>query len=188
MKHNNQSVLKRMWRRMVPWLLVWTAGCASTASDPVASVYDPARQARIRIFHGTSAYLYLGNICSGPVEGVIHAANGGFSYLVPNRTIGMPKADIMPSFSYNEYAIPAEKQTTVRMYWSAQNASGVRESCGPVNIVFTPEAGRDYQAWMRFKRGVCQGMELRQLVPQPDGVATTKPAIINTLPFRTCKP
>src|SRR5690606_3476782 len=74
-------------------------GCA--VSSDVMSQFDPSTQARIRIFHGTSAYIYLGDVCDNDSHQVIHAANGGFSYLVPNKRIGMPVTDDMP-FSYNE--------------------------------------------------------------------------------------
>lgn len=117
---------------------------------------------------------------------MIHAAAGGFSYAVRNRLIGMPVSNDTP-WSFHEYAIPAGEPVTVRMYWQAQNTSGRWEDCGPTHVMLTPEAGQDYEAFMQFRRGVCQGAEVRKLVKGPDGIVTTTPAPLNGLPFRYCR-
>lgn len=160
------------------------SGCANTEQTP--PTFSPERQARIRVFHGTSAYLYLGDVCDGNSHPVIHAAAGGFSYLVRNKTIGMPATDDMP-FSYHEYAIPAGEPVTVKMYWQAQNASGTWEHCGPIHMMFTPEAGRDYDTFMKFRGGVCQGVEVRKFMVGADGKISTTPAPLNRLPFQHCR-
>jgi hypothetical protein len=160
------------------------SGCANTEQTPLT--FGPEQQARIRVFHGTSAYLYFGDVCDGNSHPVIHAAAGGFSYLVRNKTIGMPATDDMP-FSYHEYAIPAGEPVTVKMYWQAQNASGTWERCGPIHVMFTPESGQDYDTFMEFKGGICQGVEVRKFASKPDGSVTTEPAPLNDLPFRSCR-
>ncbi len=159
------------------------SGCANTEQAPPISSSEP--QARIRVFHGPSAYLYLGDVCDGNEHQVIHAAAGGFSFLSRNKTLGMPRTDDMP-FSYHEYAIPADKPLTVRMYWQAQNASGTWERCGPIYTMFTPEAGQDYDTFMKFRGGVCQGVEVRKFVIDAEGKITTTPAPLNSLPFQRC--
>lgn len=159
-------------------------GCA--VSSDVMSQFDPSTQARIRIFHGTSAYIYLGDVCDNDSHQVIHAANGGFSYLVPNKRIGMPVTDDMP-FSYNEYAVPANRPLTVKMYWQAQNAGRVWEHCGPFYTTFTPSPGQNYDAAMEFRYGVCQGMRVREIVPLDDEKTIARPALLNKLPFRSCR-
>lgn len=158
-------------------------GCANT--EQTSPTFDPERQARIRVFHGPSAYLYLGNVCDGHSHPVIHAAAGGYSYLVPNRTVGMPVADDTPR-SYHEYAIPAGEPLTVKMYWQAQNHSGAWTHCGPIHVMFIPEAGHDYEAFMRFRGGVCQGLELRKLVVDAEGNIDTAFAPLS-LPFYRCR-
>ncbi len=178
------QVLRQAGRSIVVLLLPGLlAACASP--DPASLAYVPERQARIRVFHGTAAYLHLGDICDGDTHPVIHAAAGGFSYLVPNKTIGMPATDDMPR-SFHEYVIPAGEPVTVTLYWQAQNASGTWEHCGPIHMMFTPEAGRDYDTFMKFRRGVCQGVEVRKFVPGLGGNITTSPAPLNRLPFRRC--
>lgn len=159
-------------------------GCATTEQTPPA--FDPERQARIRVFHGPSAYLYLGNVCDGNRHPVIHAAAGGYSYLVPNRTIGMPVADDTPR-SYHEYAVPAGEPLTVKMYWQAQNHNGAWTHCGPFHVIFTPEAGHDYEAFMSFRGSMCQGLEVRKLVVGADGNVDTAFAPLNGLPFYRCR-
>ncbi|RBA24167.1 hypothetical protein EV677_2243 [Herminiimonas fonticola] len=159
------------------------AGCATSSS--VQTEFDPATQARIRVFHGTAAYLYLGDVCDGNTHPVIHAAAGGFSYFERNKKIGVPATDDMP-FSYHEYAIPANEPLTVKMYWQAQNASGTWERCGPLYTTFTPNAGQNYDTFMQFHRGVCQGVKVRKLVMHADDKATTIAAPLNGLPFRHC--
>lgn len=143
-------------------------------------------QARIRVFHGTGAYIYFGDVCDGKAHPVIHAAAGGFSYFVPNKTIGMSHTENMPSFSYHEYAIPAEQPVTVKMYWQAQKANGVWDSCGPIYTTFTPEVDQDYDVFMTFGGGMCQGVELRKFIVATDGKISTNPAPINRPPYESC--
>lgn len=159
-------------------------GCA-TSSD-VQNKFDPTTQARIRVFHGTAAYLYLGDACDNDTHQVIHAGNGGFSYLALNKRIGMPVTDDIP-FSYNEYVVPANKPLTVKMYWQAQNAGGTWEYCGPSYTIFTPRPGQDYDTSMEFRRGVCQGVRVRQIVPLDGGKTIVRPALLDRLPFRACR-
>jgi len=150
-------------------------------------IYQAQNLARIRVFHGTAVDLYFGDVCNGGKLRSIHAASGGFSYLVPNKTIGMPTTDDLP-FSYHEYFIPAGKPLTVRMFWQTQNATGMWEHCGPIHVMFTPEAGQDYDTFMEFKQGVCQGVALRRFIMGQNGKVTTIPASINRLPFKSCIP
>ncbi|ABR91904.1 Uncharacterized conserved protein [Janthinobacterium sp. Marseille] len=158
-------------------------GC--TTSSGIQTAFDSATQARIRVFHGTAVYLYLGDVCDGNPQTVIHAGAGGFSYLKPNKKIGMPATDDMP-FSYHEYAIPANKPLTIMMHWQAQKANGVWESCGPIYTNFTPKAGQDYDTSMSFHRGVCQGVKVREIISDGNNKVTTAVAPINGLPFRQC--
>lgn len=157
-------------------------GCA-TKSEPAVNT---PHQARIRVFHGTGAYIYFGDVCDGKSHPVIHAAAGGFSYFVPNKRIGMPQTDDMPSFSYHEYAIPAEQPVTVKMYWQMQKANGIWDSCGPIYTTFTPEINQDYDVFMKFVSGMCQGVELRKFTVATDGKISTNPAPTNSLPYESC--
>lgn len=158
-------------------------GCAHT--DQFAQTFNPAEHSRIRVFHGPSVYLYLGDVCDGNEHPGIHAAAGGYSFLVPNKAIGMPQTDDMPR-SFHEYVIPANQPLTVRMYWQLLKADGMWEACGPIHITFTPQAGHDYDTFLNFYNGVCQGIELREFIPMPGNKIFTKPAPIHRLPYRSC--
>lgn len=159
-------------------------GCSSNP-EPVP---QSAHTARIRVFHGVGTYIYFGDVCDGNTYPVIHAAAGGFSYLVPNKKIGMPQTDDMPSFSFHEYAIPAEQLATIKMFWQAQNASKQWQSCGPIYMTFIPKAGQDYDTFMRFEGGVCQGIELREFVaaPNTNSKASTQPALFKEIFYKNC--
>lgn len=166
------------------WFLVGLlAGCGSTPSS--APDYDPATQARIRVFHVGSVYLILGDICQDQSPEWVHASAGGFSYLVPNRTLGMPRTDDMPTFSFHEFAIPAGKTVTIRHFWQVQTASGGWLSCGPTHLSFRPEAGVDYDTFMRFNQGACVGGALRQFRPTDDGKTTVQR--LPVIPFSRCR-
>lgn len=158
---------------------------ACAGSQPPPASYDPEREARIRVFHGPSAYIYLGNVCDGSPQ-VIHAAAGGFSFAVRNRRIGMPVAGDTP-WSFNEYAVPAGEPLTVKMYWQAQGHSGVWTHCGPIHVMFIPEAGHDYEAFMKFRGGLCRGVEIRKLVVDADGNIETAFAPLSSPPFYRCQ-
>lgn len=170
--------------RVVSLLLVGLlSACASREQARVP--FDPEREARIRVFHGPSVYIYMGDVCDGSAPPVIHAASGGFSYGVRNIRLGMPVADDTP-WSFHEYVIPAGRSVTVRLHWQAQNAGGRWESCGPTHLRFIPEAGQDYETFMKFRGGTCVGGEVRKLVKGPGGTITTAFAPLNAPPFRYC--
>jgi hypothetical protein len=156
-------------------------GCASSPEPTPQS----SSQARIRVFHGASAQIYFGDVCDDQPHPVIQAAAGGFSYLVPNKRIGMPQTDDMPTFSYHEYAIPAEQPVTVRMYWQAQ-VNGVWESCGPIYKIFWPEINQDYDVSIKFGRsGMCEGIEIRKFTVATDGKISTN--LEHSIQYRKCK-
>lgn len=131
------------------------AGCASATQAPLA--FDPRHTARIRVFHGPLVDLHLGYVCDGGRHPVIHAASGGFSFLRPNKTIGMPPTRDMAA-SYSEYVISAGDLVTVKMFWQVQKPNGDWDHCGPIHMLFTPEAGQDYDTFLEMRHGVCQGV------------------------------
>lgn len=159
------------------------SGCATRPGPTITS----AHQARIRVFHGVGSYIYFGDVCDGKSHPVIHAAAGGFSYFVPNKKIGMPQTKDMPSFSYHEYAIPAEQPVTIKMYWQAQKANKQWDSCGPNYVTFTPKSGQDYDTFMKFSGGMCEGVDVREFASAPDktGRVSTRPAAIQSA-FENC--
>jgi hypothetical protein len=146
-------------------LPVLLGACASPAPER----FDPASQARLRVYHGASAHLIIHHGC-GKTES-IHAAAGGFSYLARNKTLGMPRPPSMPSFSFHEYALPAGKPVTVSMFWQMQDASGVWRRCGPSELIFTPKVGQDYETFMLVDSwsSTCKHVEVRRLVRAADG-------------------
>ncbi len=160
------------------------AGCASTETS--TSPFDPAHQARIRVYLGTSAYLILGDVCDGQAHPNIHAAAGGFSYFTPNKTLGMPLPADMPGSHYREYAVPADQIMTIKLYWQLQSGNGAWEHCGPIYQMFTPQPGADYETYMKFEHGICQGLELHRLTKTIEGKVISEFPPLNSLPFRRC--
>lgn len=158
--------------------LKWLSGillCTMLFSCATQQEYIPAAPdtARIRVFHGTSVELYIGSRCSDEPGSTIHAASGGFSYLVPNQRIGMPSTADMP-LSFHEYAVPAGQVVTVSMYWSAdtKKGSGVRSRCGPKTVSFIPQSGHDYDTFMLFEDDTCK-VRIRALTDiNASGMAT----------------
>jgi hypothetical protein len=148
---------------------------AMLSSCATQQEYIPANQdsARIRVSNGTAVHLYIDSRCTDDPAKQIHAAAGGFSYLVPNKRIGMPSTEDMP-FSFHEYAIPANRVIIISMYWSADSRKGstVRSRCGPVTKAFIPQAGHDYDTSMIFSDGTCH-VQLRELANvNAEGMAT----------------
>ncbi len=164
-------------------------GCAS--ADYKSPEFDPNQHARIRVFHGTKVDIYFGDVCHGSASGVIHASEGGYSYLSRSRRVGMPRTEPMLSPFFHEYVIPAGELVTIRTYWRTQFPNNTWQSCGPIFMLFTPEPGRDYETYMKFdtgffKSGACQGVEVRKFVPDVGGKIKTVPAPLNAPPFRLC--
>lgn len=165
-------------------ILAASVALLGACTTPAGNGYDPATQARIRVYHGSAAYLVIDDGC-GRRES-IHAAAGGFSYFVPNKTLGMPRPADMPSFSFHEYALPAGRLVTVSMYWQMQDASGIWRRCGPQQVSFRPYAGYDYEAFMPVEAGVCQALNLRKLVRDSQGRLVSEPASLSVASRERC--
>jgi hypothetical protein len=182
------------FERTRPWIVILLfvvviLGCAS--ADYKSPEFDPSQHARIRVFHGTKVDIYFGDVCRGGASGVIHASEGGYSYLSRGRRVGMPRTEPMLSSFYHEYVIPARGLVTIRIYWRVQFPNNTWQSCGPIYTLFTPDPGQDYETYMKFdtgffKSGVCQGVEVRKFVPDTDGKIKTVPAPLNAIPFNFC--
>lgn len=168
---------------------VTVLGCAS--ADYKSPEFDASKHARIRVFLGTKVDIYFGDVCRGGASGVIHASEGGYSYLARSRRVGMPRTEPMLSSFYHEYVIPAARPVTIRIYWQVQFPNNTWQSCGPIYTLFTPEPGQDYETYMKFdtgffKSGACQGVEVRKFVPDGGGKIKTVPAPLNAIPFNFC--
>lgn len=174
-------------RRALACVTCWVFMLIGCASVPAAApVYDPATQARLRVFLGDSTDIIFGDVCApGPHEKVKLSA-GGLSYLGPNKVLGMPQIDDMPSSRFHEYVLPAGTPVTIKHFWQQQALSGIWQSCGPFYLTVHPVAGADYETFMRFDRGACMGAELRRLRPAGDGKLIAYPARLDRLPFTRC--
>lgn len=145
-------------------ILGFLAGCASTPQQNV----NAETAAKIRVFHGTSVYMYPGSSCYGGDNPEKIYGAGGFSMLTANTKVGMPVTDDIP-WSYHEYLIPSGKPLTLEMYYSAEG-DGMRHSCGPIGATFTPEPGKFYDTSMIFASGQCS-IQLRELHETSPGKA-----------------
>lgn len=171
---------------LIALLALSCEGCAHVEDHDAASAYDAATQARIRVFHGPAIYIYSGDVCEPGPHSAIHAGAGGFSYFVPNKTIGMPRTSGMHSFSYNEYVLPAGEMATIKMYWQQPLANGTWDTCGPWHLLFTPQAGADYETYLQFEGNACTGIALEKVKRDSEGNTIREPAILNAFPFVRC--
>lgn len=147
------------------FLLVAALSSCATQQAP----YVPAEpdSARIRVFHGPGTYIYIDSQCTDDPKKEIFATAGGFSFIVPNKRIGMPATEDM-HFSFHEYAIPAGRVVSVVMYGSKSSLV----ACHRQVREFIPAAGHDYDATLILEGHACH-VRVRELVNVDEkGMAT----------------
>jgi len=151
-------------------ILLSATGC-STNPPPLAV---SALTAKIRVFHGVGVTIYPGKTCYGQSAGGVSVASGGFSFLAPNKKVGMPVTEDTP-WSYHEYVISANEPLTLSMYLysSTPGAVSVTQTCGPVGATLTPEAGKYYDTNMLLQSGRCS-VQVRELTETSPGKATAQ--------------
>ena len=159
------------------------SGCAS---NPPGIPYDLASTARLRVYRMMPAKIIFGDICKGAINAVIDASAPGITILFPNKTLGIPQHDAIPSARYDEYVIPAGGTVTLRYYWQAQHTNGTWMRVGPIYLAFTPLAGADYETWAPYENGGFQPPHLYRISQTPDGSIILKPAPTNGPPSTRC--
>ncbi|NVZ71743.1 hypothetical protein [Pseudomonas costantinii] len=165
--------------------LLLLSGCGSTNYEkPIP--YDQASTARIRLFgnNGLPVAINPGQDCDSSKE-PIYAYGYSFADKFNStlgqhtkRSVGMPpswRSDRLSyGESYTEFVIPAGVPSVVSMKMLAAEAS-----CVPDPRVFTPEAGKDYEAYLYRKNGFCSGViQLLSDIESPDDIAK--------VPSRSC--
>jgi len=159
--------MKRLNVFVLPLLVLILAGCG--ASKPlVQRPYDPQQDARIRIFgsNGLGISYYENQVCIPKAGGVQAIGGWGQSFqsllgVAESKSIGIPETGRAPTEAlaakeyFNEYVIQAERPLVLSMAFSkAPTVSFFTEyRCGTFNLGFTPEAGKDYEAFLRFDNG-----------------------------------
>lgn len=143
------------------------SGCAALPSNVK---YDPSSMARVRVYKtGTAVSIIVGDVCSKDKKPVIDASSPGLAISRANRTLGIPLHGKMPVTRYDEYVMPAGRLVTIKDYWQRQHPNGSWMRYGPTYVQFTPQPGRDYEAWTEYEGGAFRGPRLRRLSQQADG-------------------
>ena len=140
--------------------------------------YDPATSARIRLYgnNGIPAAYWPGQDCKMQGQRIeaygydlaekVGSTLGGHKI----KSIGMPASwkstHLSYGESYTEVIVPAEKPTVVKVAMVTDVAS-----CSAPPRVLVPQAGKDYEAYLKMGGGKCSG-ELHALssdeVARPD--------------------
>lgn len=145
----------------VSMALVMLAAC-STSSSLTAPKYDPKTSARIRVFgqNAIGIRLYPGKTCMPwDDDGVIKASGSirqswqSFIGTAESTSIGMPSTERLRQrrdqrFAkefYNEYVLNASGPVVISMGFDGSSPHMWRH-CNPPAVMFSPEAGKDYEA------------------------------------------
>ncbi|WP_080424627.1 hypothetical protein [Burkholderia ubonensis] len=157
-------------------LFAFFAGCASHNTQSVA--YDPANDARIRVYFGTDTHFYFNTACE-PKKHAFSFANRGMWVAKPrmlnlaNTTIGMP----VPADAYryyDEYVIKANEPLTITLDTGGTSQNGGVVFSTPREHVagtFVPAAGRDYEAFAVRPSGRLR-LNVRRLIVEDNRVQT----------------
>ncbi|MDR6503514.1 hypothetical protein J2785_006707 [Burkholderia ambifaria] len=130
------------------------AGCASQNTHSAA--YDPATDARIRVYFGASTHFFFNTTCE-PKKGVLGFGGGGMAVAKPrtlhlaNTTIGMPVPEDAYRY-YDEYVIKANEPLTISVEYGGDslpdfNGFIFRSPFQHIARTFVPQAGKDYEAF-----------------------------------------
>jgi len=134
-------------------------GCALRGTS-ANSTYDPATDARIRVYFGVSTHFYFNTECE-PKHGSIGHGGGSTEVAKPrvlhlaNTTIGMPLPQDAYKY-YDEYVIKANQPLTITLDsggWSQNNGFVVTETRRHAAGTFAPQAGVDYEAFAQDEHG-----------------------------------
>lgn len=112
------AAIKPWGRIAVAASVLFLAGCSSTAFKQIKS-YDPAADARLRVYWGPYVTVSFNQNCGGRVEGgAVYrpiALKAGPSWMGSEkaRTIGMPLPEAHDKY-FAEYAVPANVPIVIR--------------------------------------------------------------------------
>ncbi|MPV67672.1 hypothetical protein [Burkholderia sp. BE17] len=162
-------------------LCVLFAGCASHKVQSVA--YDPASDARIRVYFGTDTHFYFNTECE-PKKHAFSFANRGMWVARPrmlnlaNTTIGMPVPEDAYRY-YDEYVIKANEPLTITLDTGGTSQTGGVVFSTPREHAagtFVPQAGKDYEAFAVRRSGYFR-LNVRRLIVDGERVRTEPVAV-----------
>jgi len=165
-------------------LLILAGGCNAqelTSTDNGAPT--GMQSSRIRIFgqNGAGAILFADSVCAGnffsskgeKVSGGLGSAFSSFFGSVENKPLGIPETETTRNLSkkdgiaskayFNEYQIPPEKPTSLRLSFKDVSSfyviNGIKyeyqsPSCNGA-MTFTPHAGEDYEVGFTWDTHAC---------------------------------
>ena len=197
--HNHfleRAYMKRLWTWSIGAALAM--GLTAPVSAEPASDYNPAEQARIRLFgqNGKPTIMTSGIDCEQGkkgekvnVGGGLGDAFGSFVGTAKNKSIGIPETEttrhlaeqngILSKALYKEFVIPSNKSVNVQAAYiglttvatDAQGKTILYEgSCSSGAVSFVPQAGRDYEV-ISLKQGANCGVAVAEVVSS--GTAAT---------------
>ncbi|WP_334042075.1 hypothetical protein [Burkholderia ambifaria] len=140
--------------------------------------YDPANDARIRVYFGTDTHFYFNTSCE-PKKHAFSSANRGMWVARPrmlnlaNTTIGMPVPDDAYRY-YDEYVIKADEPLTITLDTGGTSQTGGVVFSTPREHAagtFVPQAGKDYEAFAVRRSGYFR-LNVRRLIVDGERVRT----------------
>lgn len=161
------------------------AGCAGSGAKR-GGVYDPATQARIRVYLGAYSHFYFNTTCE-PADNWFAKGAPGIDVAVPgftrafagNETIGMPVPADAYKY-YDEYVIKAGQPLTITFRVGGDRVvdlgmagkTTISQRVQHIARSFVPLPGNDYEV---FPYDAAWGLEakLRQLHVEGSRVSTT---------------
>ena len=181
--------MKRLWTVTIGVTLAMSM--ASSAWAEPAADYNPAEQARIRLFgqNQKPTIMTSGIDCEQGkkgdkinVGGGLGDAFGSFIGSAKNKSIGIPETEttrhlseqngILSKAMYKEFVIPANKPVNVQAAYIGltTTATSVQEktiayegSCHSDTVSFVPQAGHDYEV-ISLKQGSNCGVAVAEVI------------------------
>ncbi|WP_081085038.1 hypothetical protein [Burkholderia territorii] len=151
-------------------LCVLFVGCASRPAQHVT--YDPANDARIRVYFGVTTKFFFDSSCETKVR-PLHFGYSGTWVSKPrllnlaNTTIGMPVPEDAYRY-YDEYVIKAGHPLTVSIHRLTGIYANIPEHDAGT---FTPEAGKDYEVFASSATGLFR-LNVRTVILEDNRVRT----------------
>lgn len=177
---------------LLPFVLILATACAHKPQVQAKESYDPATQARIRVYFGPATRFHYDTACE-PDKGLNPFSKPGTLVAKPrlmnlaNTVIGMPLPADAARY-YDEYLVQANQPMTITSDsggaislpgMTILNASPILHTA----ITFIPHAATDYEV-IRLTDDKKLEIKVRQL-RAVDGVVSTSP--IDVIPAPKCK-
>ncbi|WP_080436363.1 hypothetical protein [Burkholderia ubonensis] len=151
-------------------LCVLFAGCASHNTQSIA--YDPANDARIRVYFGVTTKLFFNSACETKARPLRFGYSGTWVSKprllnLANTTIGMPVPEDAYRY-YDEYVIKAGQPLTVSIHRLTGIYTNIPEHDAGT---FIPQVGKDYEVFASNSTGFFR-LNVRRVILEDNRVRT----------------